>query len=203
MIDPALKRFHLWLVCLRATALLLIGLIGAIWVSSYFVGVQRYQSIWSASATGLSEDARWLFSNHGSFGFAWRSQRSHAAATDSVPPDELYRRPSVDIDFKTFESSSDALGHVHPEGFIPWHWIVYQPMELSMIGSTSTGYGHLFIPYWIPFLTSVLWLFIISVCFEPSPRQGPNSKRLPGSATHGGGGRDQDIDPIRNASQTI
>jgi hypothetical protein len=145
-----------WLTWLRVCVLLLTGLIGLCWISSYFVGIQRYQSEWSTSHTATSEEARWLVSNHGSIGLAWRSQAGEPGF--STPADEF--------ELKAFDSSPSSLNNVHPEGFFSWHWIHYEPTKSKMMGSMRTGYGHLYIPYWMPFLTSGLLAFLVSVCIK-------------------------------------
>jgi hypothetical protein len=151
--DP---KINTWLGWLRVSMLLLTGLVGLFWISSYFVGLQRYRSDWSTSEAATSEEARWLISNHGSIGLAWRSQAGVLGA--SVPPNES--------ELKTFDSSHTALNNVHPEGFFSWHWIHYAPTEFKMMGLMRTGYGHLFVPYWVPFLASGLLAFLVSACIK-------------------------------------
>jgi hypothetical protein len=134
---------------IRAGTWVLLCFAGVFWGLSYFVGVQRYQSAWTVSEAGASEEARWFFSNFGSVGLGWRAQM---AELDSLPPDE--------VAVTTFRGSPSALGNVHSEGFFSWHWVHYKPTATKMMGATRTGYGDLFVPYWVLFLGCglvVLW----------------------------------------------
>lgn len=153
MKEPENDNTHRWLDRLRIFLLVLTGLVGLLWISSYFVGMQRYRSDWSSNSAATSERATWLVSNYGSFGVAWRSQDGELGS--SAPADEY--------EFTTFNSSRSALKNVHPEGFFSWHWIHYKPTKSQMMGSMRSGYGHLYVPYWVPFLASGVWAFSVSV----------------------------------------
>lgn len=129
----------------RIGMILVTGLVGIAWMSSYFLGIERYRSVWFTSKSALSEEARWWVSNFGSFGYAWRSQ---AGPSGSSPP---LAETNVTTNVKTFRASSSALDNVHPEGSLSWHWVHYVRTPTKM-GSTITEYGHLYVPYWMPFL---------------------------------------------------
>ena len=139
---------------LRMSMLILTGLVGVLWISSYFVGIQR--SDWSSSGATTSERAQWLVSNYGSFGFGWRSQDGELG--NRIPPGEHK--------LTVFESSSSALNHVHPEGFLAWHWIHHERTRTTMMGLMRTGCGHLYLPYWLPFVGIGSLAFSLSVCIR-------------------------------------
>lgn len=124
--------------------ILVTGLVGVAWLSSYFLGVERYRSAWFASKSARSEEARWWVSNFGSFGYAWRWQDGPSGSSP----------PLVETNFKTFPASPSALNNVHPEGTLSWHWVHYERTPTTR-GSTTTEYGHLYVPYWMPFLACV------------------------------------------------
>ena len=114
-------------------------------ISSYFVGLERYQSNWEKDGTTTTERASWLVSNFGSIGFAWRFQMGDLG--EPTIPDDASQ-------VKTFRGSATALDHIHPEGLGSWHWIQFHPMKLQSMGSMETGYEHLFVPYWIVLVAS-------------------------------------------------
>ncbi len=173
MPEPGNRGIDSWSGWLRTSLRLLTALSALFWISSYFVGVQWYHSDWKTAGPVASEEASWLVSNHGSIGFAWRSQRGVPGAPP--PPDEA--------GFTAFDSSPSALDHVHPEGSFPWHWIHHAPTEYRMMGSMLTGYGHLYVPYWIPFLVSGLSAFWFARHANPkstrSPEASPAGARPP------------------------
>jgi hypothetical protein len=149
-------KIHPWLIWGRVSILALTGLVALIWISSYFVGIQRYQSTWSSVNEATSERASWLISNHGSIGIAWRSQDGVLGS----PP------PASEFELKTFKSSTSAWNNVHPEGFFSWHWIHYQQTKLKPMGLMRTEYGHLFTPYWMPFFVGAFLVFSLTVCIN-------------------------------------
>ena len=144
-----------WLAGLRFPLLLFTGVVGLAWISSYFIGVQRYRSDWEVTETSMFEEARWVVSNFGSIGFAWRKQAG--ALGSPVPSDES--------EWKVFRSSSSVLKNMHPEGFLPWHWVHYRTSKHKMMGAMHTDYGHLYFPYWLPFAASGLCALFLSGYF--------------------------------------
>lgn len=144
-----------WLFRLRDGFLILGGVVGLLWVSSYFFGFQGYRSVWEGGGSLQREEARWLVSNYGSIGLAWRSQAGELGNP----------LPAPETAFRTFGASQSAV-HVHPEGFWSWHWIHYAPVRPRMMGSMRTGYGHLYLPYWMPVLGSGLMVLGLSMAMK-------------------------------------
>jgi hypothetical protein len=110
-----------------------------------------YRSTWQGTETNATERAGWLFSNFGSFAYAWRRQ----AGDLGNPLPEHERKISI------FPASRTALSHVHPEGVWSWHWIHRVSTPPTMFGSVKSEYGHLFVPYWMPFM--VVLFVVVSV----------------------------------------
>ena len=130
-----------WFNALRLASLAMIVLIVILWGLSYFVGVEVYRSNWTVGAGTGKERANWAVSNFGSFGLAWRKQ----------DVEFLPGRPDDEWRIRTFGASASALDHVHPEGVAAWHWIDRQ-FSPTLKGQTRVVYGHLYVPYWMPFL---------------------------------------------------
>ena len=146
-------RVPRWLAWLRAFLIAITGLVTLLWVSSYWIGIQRYQSHWVSIGGAEVERATWVVSNYGSLGLAWRSQ-------DGVLEGAL---PASESELKVFDSSPSAWAHVHPEGTSSWHWIQYEQAESTAMGSMRTCYGHFFVPYWMLMLAGSLSAFMISL----------------------------------------
>lgn len=147
--SPGVGRLMIWIgIFLRLLTLTL----GILWLSSYYVGLQRYQSNWSSKGTEEIEEARWFISNFGSFGYAWRSQDGELGID----------LPTSDVRHTAFKGSSSALNHIHAEGAAAWHWFHYLPTENKTMGRMQTGYGQLFIPYWVLFMVSGFLTVLLS-----------------------------------------
>ncbi len=148
MTDRQNGRITLRSACFRFGLLALAGAFLLLWLSSYFVGFEGYRSKWALAGGHPVENAIWCVSNSGSIGIAWRLQTG--GSVSPLPPDE--------VEFQSFQGSSSALNNVHPEGLLAWHWIHHCDTAATFMGGTRTEYGHLYLPYWIPFLVIVALL---------------------------------------------
>ena len=163
---------HPWLFWIRIAIAALTGMVALLWISSYFVGIQRYQSDWSSLETATSERATWLVSNYGSLGIAWRVQDGELGSP----------LPLAEYELKTFDASPTALNNVHPGGFFRWHWIHYEHPKSKTMGLMLTGYGHLYVPYWIPFLTGGLLVFSLTLRIKRRANRRMESNGCPASS---------------------
>ena len=152
MVDETSNRFDRWLAWMRGTLLVLTGLVTCLWVSSYFVAFDRYTSTWTSTESGRYEEARWVISNFGSFGYAWRSQQS--------PADDHYPAIQKETQFKRIEASPSALQHIHPEGVVAWHWLQLHSAEERRSPTVRHEYGHIFVPYWMMALAGGLLMLV-------------------------------------------
>lgn len=143
-----------WLTWVRLGLFILAGLIANLWIASYFIGLQRYHSDWEETETVSTENAHWWMSNQGAFGYGWRTQRTGP---------QIEKLPADEVQWATFDSSPSALNHIHPEGFLAWHWFEFHPEKITLKGTSKSYYGHLFVPYWLPLSLCLLAAFLIPV----------------------------------------
>jgi hypothetical protein len=58
--------------------------------------------------------------------------------------------PRSETVWERLKSPSTDLSHIHPDGFLAWHW--FHLWSDNRMSSTSRGnYGVFFIPYWVAF----------------------------------------------------